>query len=328
MYPCSQGIPLPNNPTPTSNLNFGPERIATATVIAHIAYYPAPHFVYTSEGLACIFVSRTTDVVIDVLGYFTDFSLTWSAFATSFTALHPARLFDSRADAQTVDGLEQGTGALAGDSITTVSVGGRRLIPIDATAVALSVTVTEPTGDGYVVVHPCDTPRPPTSHLNFTAGTTVANLVIASMSTTGDVCVFASAATHLVVDVSGYFGATSAYHPVPSSRLLDTRQGAIEAVPAGTVTRVPATIHTAIPSDAEAAAINVTATEPVDDGFLTVFPCGTDVPTTSTVNFVGGQTVANAALLGLGTEGGVCVYNSAATHFIVDVDGFFGPGTP
>jgi hypothetical protein len=71
-------------------------------------------------------------------------------------------------------------------------------------AVSLNVTVTEPEGDGFVTVYPCD-PRPLASSVNFVAGQTVANAVIAPVSPTGEVCFFASAPTHLLADVNGYF---------------------------------------------------------------------------------------------------------------------------
>jgi hypothetical protein len=52
-------------------------------------------------------------------------------------------------------------------------------------AVALNVTVTHtenPTiGDGYVTVYPCGT-RPDASNLNFVAGQTIPNSVIAPVS--------------------------------------------------------------------------------------------------------------------------------------------------
>ncbi len=46
-------------------------------------------------------------------------------------------------------------------------------------SVALNVTVTEPTGSGFLTVYPGGENPPATSNLNFTAGQTLANLVIA-----------------------------------------------------------------------------------------------------------------------------------------------------
>ena len=75
-------------------------------------------------------------------------------------------------------------------------------------AVALNVTVVDgenPTvGGGYVTVYPCGT-RPDASNLNFTAGQTIPNSVIAPVSTAGTVCFYVYGTAHLLADVSGYF---------------------------------------------------------------------------------------------------------------------------
>ena len=71
--------------------------------------------------------------------------------------------------------------------------------------------------------------------------------------------------------------------------------------------------------------LNVTVTEPHAAGYVTVFPCGIAAPLASNVNFVTDQTVANATIAKIGQDGQVCIYNSQATHLVVDVTGFF-PG--
>ena len=73
--------------------------------------------------------------------------------------------------------------------------------------------------------------------------------------------------------------------------------------------------------------MNVTATEPGAPGFVTVFPCGTTRPTASTLNYGSGQSISNAALAEIGSNGDVCVYTLAAAHLVVDVAGWFPNGT-
>ncbi|HUF97919.1 MAG TPA: hypothetical protein VMM60_07290, partial [Ilumatobacter sp.] len=80
-----------------------------------------------------------------------------------------------------------------------------------------------------------------------------------------------------------------------------------------------------IPEDAAAAMVNVTAVDPDDDGFLTVFPCG-DLPTTSTVNYFEGQFVPNGAVAELSDDGTVCIYSLAATDILLDVSGYVPAG--
>ena len=52
-----------------------------------------------------------------------------------------------------------------------------------------------------------------------------------------------------------------------------------------------------------------------------MYPCGT-LPESSNVNFVAGQTVANAVLAPLSEQGTICVYVEGSTNVIVDVNGY------
>lgn len=74
---------------------------------------------------------------------------------------------------------------------------------------------------------------------------------------------------------------------------------------------------------AVAAALTVTAVNPQADGYVTLFPAGTDRPTVSNVNYRPGQVVANLALTRLGDDGTVTAFTLAAGHLVVDVTGYF-----
>src|SRR5947207_8404 len=91
-----------------------------------------------------------------------------------------------------------------------LAVGGVAGVPADAGAVVLNVTVTDPTGPGFVTVWPCGEPQPLASNLNYVAGQTVPNLVITKVGSGGKVCLFTMSPADLIADVSGYFPATSA----------------------------------------------------------------------------------------------------------------------
>ena len=120
----------------------------------------------------------------------------------SFVPLTPTRVLDTRAGAKV--GNAAGTGAPL-----TLSLFGKDGLPAGGIgAVALNVTVVageDPTiGGGYVTVYPCGT-RPDASNLNFVAGQTIANTVIAPVSASGEVCFHVYGTAHLLADVSGYF---------------------------------------------------------------------------------------------------------------------------
>ena len=68
----------------------------------------------------------------------------------------------------------------------------------------MNVTVVDPVGAGFVTVFPCGA-LPLASSVNFVAGATVENAVIAPLSTAGEVCLFASVDTYVLADVTGWF---------------------------------------------------------------------------------------------------------------------------
>ena len=150
-------------------------------------------------GRVCVFVSAATHLVVDVNGYFPAVS--------SFVSLVPARLLESRSGVGvgSVDGLFAGLGVRGAGSVTELLVAGRGGVVGDASAVVLTVTVTESVGAGFVTVFPCGSVMPLASNVNFGAGATVANSVVSGVGVGGRVCVFVSESTHLVVDVNGYF---------------------------------------------------------------------------------------------------------------------------
>ena len=88
----------------------------------------------------------------------------------------------------------------------------------------LNVTSTGSLGGGFVTVYPCGTPRPNTSNVNFAPGSTVANAVTSKVGADGSVCIYSDAATHLIVDVNGYYPPTANYGALEPARLLDTRR--------------------------------------------------------------------------------------------------------
>src|SRR5205823_9205262 len=57
-------------------------------------------------------------------------------------------------------------------------------------------------------------------------------------------------------------------------------------------------------------------------GYLTAWPCGLPMPTTSVLNFVPGQVAANFVTVGIGSAG-VCVASSAPVHVVADLMGWF-----
>ncbi|CAA9241386.1 MAG: hypothetical protein AVDCRST_MAG10-1614 [uncultured Acidimicrobiales bacterium] len=240
-----------------------------------------------------------------------------------FTAVTPARTLDTRI----------GVGAAAakvgpGRSIDLQVTGMGGVPSTGVAAVALNLTVTEPTAVGFLTVYPTGETRPLASSANFVASQTVANAVVARIGTGGKVTIYNSSGTsHLVADVAGWHAsardAGSAFTPVAPVRLLDSRT--TQAVGPGGTVRVPVAVPR--PATLTAVALNVTATEPSTGGFLTVHPSGTTLPLASNLNVVAGQTRANFVAVKL-ADGAVDIYNSkGTTHVVVDLLGYWSPGS-
>ncbi len=79
-----------------------------------------------------------------------------------------------------------------------------------------------------------------------------------------------------------------------------------------------------IPSTAVAYSLNATVVPSGSLGYLTIWPAGQSQPYVSTLNS-DGRIKANATITPAGTNGGVSVYVTDPTQFILDIDGYFVP---
>jgi len=124
--------------------------------------------------------------------------------AARFYTLPPCRLVDTRGPSGPAGGP-----ALAAGEARSFPVAGPCGVPDDALAVAVNLTAVSPGGNGHLTLFPTGGVEPATSTLNF-AGRTRANNAVLPLGVGGELtarCTMnpASGATHLVLDVSGYF---------------------------------------------------------------------------------------------------------------------------
>ncbi|WP_159050822.1 PKD domain-containing protein [Streptomyces sp. IMTB 1903] len=249
----------------------------------------------------------------------------------SFFAPHaPTRLLDTRA------GIGVSRAKVGAYTPVRLKIAGNAQVPAGVTAVVLNVTATNATAGGHVSVYPSGRERPKTSNVNYTAGQTVPNQVIVPVGKDGYIELYNGGwnAVDLIADVTGYFdrAAADGYTSVNPVRFVDTREGLGAArgqiAGQGTV-GVQITGRSGIPAGATAVALNVTVTDPKQAGHLTVFPSGQAAPSTSSLNFTPGQTVANSVIVPVGADGKINVRNGAwaGTDVIIDVVGYYGAGS-
>jgi hypothetical protein len=277
-----------------------------------------------ADGRVCVFTMSDTDLVVDVNGYV--------PLGAAFEADVPARLLETRVGEglSTIDGRDNGIGPRVGGSITELQVTGRAGVPNAVNAVVLSVTVTDARAPGFVTVFPCGGPIPTSANLNYSSGATVTNAVVAGVDATGKVCLYTMATVDMVVDLGGHLPLPAPVSTAPPSRVLDSRVGpglstidglqfAIGARAADTVTTLPIGGRGGIPRGVGAVVLDVTVTDPVRAGFVTVYPCSAGRPNAAHVNFSARQTVSNMVVADVAADGAVCIYTMAGTHLVVDV---------
>jgi hypothetical protein len=245
---------------------------------------------------------------------------------SGFVPMAPRRVLDTRDPA-----LGGASGMLGAGR--TVSIDVSKIVPADAVAAVLSVTATGSCLPGFLTVFACGA-RPPTSNINYEVGRTTAGVAITPL-TSGQACIFASNATDVVVDVMGAFTpGGDRFHPMTPTRWLDTRGGAVQlgeiiGVRAAPIeTQLMMRGQGGVPQDATAVWLNLTVADPTAATVLTAYPgpCGSP-PLSSNVNARPQHSTASSVLVGIGSDGTVCVRTfSGSSQIVVDVAGWFGPG--
>ena len=113
-------------------------------------------------------------------------------------------------------------------------------------------------------------------------------------------------------------------------RICDTRNGIdgrrTPIAPGETMTVQIAGVGEVPADGVVAVAVNVTAVNATQPTYLTVFPSGTPLPSSSTLNPVPDRAVANTTMVGVGADGRIAIFNPfGAVDCLVDVMGYFRP---
>ncbi len=210
--PCLPGDPKASSLNYTAGANRANELIAQVD----------------ADGDICIYTQHGVDLIVDVVGYV----LEGSDLASS----NPQRYLETRDGALTFDRQDQGGGKVAAGSSTAVQIAGRGSVPAGAPAAVVNVAAVDPDAAGFLTVDGCNTPRPNASSLNYTTGVNGANELVVQLDADGELCVYTSASTHLILDVVGYLAPLTVqllgindYH----GHVESTTPGDIYGVPAG-----------------------------------------------------------------------------------------------
>lgn len=165
---------------PVSTLNS-----PTGTVTANAAIVP------TDSGSVEVLATNSTDLVIDINGYFAP---PGGPNALSFYNLSPCRVLDTRVPS----GTAPSTGGRLGINPSTCGA------PATSKAYVFGATVVPAGALGYLTLWGNGTTQPSVSTLNASDGAVTSNMAIVP-SVNGLVNAFVSGYSHLILDVSGYF---------------------------------------------------------------------------------------------------------------------------
>lgn len=228
-----------------------------------------------------------------------------------------------------------------GTTFTLGAVSACTGIPANARAIAGNVTVVPGNTGGYLTLFPSNAAQPIVANSNFKPFEVTNNVFTVGLGATdGAFKIFASATTHVVVDITGYFAPpspTGLYFHILNEpvRLVETRAlpgltGCIKPgapFPVGTTEvqgRTPvAAPCNVIPAAARAMMGNITVVNPPLQGFLTIWPSDAVQPTVAGSNYLGADIINAPFTVKLGTDGKFKVFTPVETHLVIDILGYY-----
>jgi hypothetical protein len=252
--------------------------------------------------------------------------------ALRFVPIAPCRIADTRSAAGPFGGPSIAGGGSRDFTIPNSACG----VPSTAQAYSLNVAVVPAVTLGYLTLWPAGQTRPVASTLNSLDGRIKSNAAIVPAGTGGAVSVFASDATHVILDINGYFVAATdptalAFYPITPCRIADTRTATAPlggpSLGGGTSRTFPIQSSTCdLPATAQAYSLNFAAVPGGHRlGYLTAWPTGQTKPVVASLNALTGAITANAAIVPAGASGSIDIFASDTTNLVIDINGYFAP---
>ncbi|MEK7831631.1 MAG: reprolysin-like metallopeptidase [Acidobacteriota bacterium] len=292
-----------------------------------------------ADGSFKIYASATTEVIVDVSGYFAP----PGAGGLYFHPLsQPIRLLETRVGETGCDTpgapINGGTSRTQSGRVTCNGI----TIPNAAQALAGNATVVFPAAAGYITLFPSTATQPLVASGNYVGADIVNTPFTVGLGTDGAFKIFTTATTHIVVDVLGYYspdatdvnGAGYLFYSLGAPvRLLDSRAGQSGCYTPGAMFTGGVEYSQlatggcggqTIPANASAVLGNATTVNPVT-GYLTLWPSNVSRPLVATSNFDTGQIVNRHFITGIGPDGRFKLYSAGTTDLVIDLSGYFAP---
>ena len=270
-----------------------------------------------------VYVTQTTDVILDIDGYFAPAG----SQGYQFYKLTPCRVIDTRTGFGDLKGPY-----LAGGAERDFPVRESDCIPrnVDIAGYSMNFTVVpHRVGEAlnYLTVWPQGDAQPLVSTLNNPTATVVANAAVVPAGQNGGISTFAYDDTDLIVDIDGYFaspgqGGYSLYSVSPC-RVYDSRNNQGQPFQ-GERTIDVAGSACAPPASAQSYVLNGTVVPSGSMGYLSLWPDGEQMPVVSTLNAYDGLVTSNMAIVPT-SNGSIDAYAAGLTQLILDISGYFAP---
>jgi hypothetical protein len=288
--------------------------VATGTTASALA-------VATLGGNGVVSVANsagTTELSVHVVGYYP------VSGGQVFRPTKTLRLYDSRRDP---------AGALAPGSPRTITLPALSGIPAASmTGALLNVTAVSPQGTGTLTVQSSATTRD-NATLAYTHGSLVKSRAVARLENGSFTVTSHTAATHVVVDVVGWWAPSEVvggrlFQPKAATRVLDTRTGLGarrgKVGKGGVVAVKVAGRGKPAPKGVRAVVMNLTARDATANTFVTSWAYGSRRPAFPDLSVPAWRTTANLVVVRVGSKGRVKVTNGSGwTNLVADVVGYY-----
>ena len=275
VYPSATARPT------ASNLNLD----KTGRRLANLAHVPLG-----ADGAFDLYSSRAFQLIVDLVGVYVTVTDTVSDGRFIARPGGAVRALDTRAAAGTATNPD-GIGRFAAGATASVDLAPFG-VPNDASAVVLGLTAVR-ANLGHWTTYATGTARPSTSTQNIDTPlqTRAAQAIVALTSGQASIDVYSAGGGDLLIDVVGWYTGAGGprsqdglFMPRAPSRRLDTRQLRSLAPWGGSTYEFSVPNPSTCTNCIAAAVLNVTATQPWTNGFITSYPAGQPRPGTSTLN--------------------------------------------
>jgi hypothetical protein len=260
----------------------------------------------------------TTELTVHVVGYYP------FGGGHVFRPTKPLRLYDSKGS---------GSGRLTPGAERTVTMRPRGGVPAAAMSGALlNVTAKGIRGTGSLTIQGTDSSKD-VATVRFARGGQVKNRAVARLVDGAFKITGHDAATHVVVDVVGWWAPAEVtggrlFQSRSATRVLDTTRGVgarkAKVGPGGVLRVKVAGRGKPVPGSAKAVVMNVTARSATRRTFVTAWPNGKRRPAYPDLSVSAWRTTANLVVVRVGKKNRVKVTNSKGyTHLVGDIVGYY-----